>query len=214
MSHAPGALFVTTIPSSDLQKTSTALPIRTLRGRCHSKTCGATIADPETQVLLQLKGECDGTHAGQFSSFELTRLQIALDLLTRQAREKDCNWGMLGWIPNIQKDKSQGRRSFVDSGQADSTRFCAQLSHDEGSIGVNGNTHPSQDLHAVISHVPKGLVELQKTGFKWDLMHKGKLHKDVTMIPRLSGLRGGHQGSRLCLWQMRQSQQTCQAALP
>jgi len=55
----------------------------------------------------------------------------------------------------------------VDSGHADSTRFCAQLSHDEGLVGVNGNIHPSQDLHAMISHVLKGLVLLQKTGFKW-----------------------------------------------
>ena len=158
-------------------------------GRCHSETYDALITDPSTQVLLQLQGACDGTHLGQFSSFELTRMQIALGLLTRQAREKDYNWGTLGWIPNIPKDKSQGRRAFVDSGHADSTRFRAQLSHDEGLIGVDGDIHPSQDLHAMISHVLKGLVQLQKTGFKWDLMYKGKLHKDVTMIPCVAFLR-------------------------
>jgi len=49
--------------------------------------------------------------------------------------------------------------------------------------------HPSQDLHAMISHVLKGLVQLQKTGFKWDLMYKGKLYKDVTMIPYVAFLR-------------------------
>ena len=158
-------------------------------GRCHSETYDALITDPSTQVLLQLQGACDGTHLGQFSSFELTRMQIALGLLTRQAREKDYNWGTLGWIPNIPKDKSQGRRAFVDSGHADSTRFRAQLSHDEGLIGVDGDIHPSQDLHAMISHVLKGLVQLQKTGFKWDLMYKGKLYKDVTMIPYVAFLR-------------------------
>jgi len=77
----------------------------------------------------------------------------------------------------------------VNSGHADSTRFCAQLSHDEGLIGVYSNIHPSQDLHAMISHVLKGLVQLQKTGFKWDLMYKGKLYKDVTMIPYVAFLR-------------------------
>jgi len=54
-------------------------------GRCHSETYDALISDPSTQVLLQLQGACDGTHLGQFSSFELTRMQIALGLLTQQA---------------------------------------------------------------------------------------------------------------------------------
>jgi len=93
-------------------------------------------------------------------------MQIALGLLTRQAREKDCNWGTLCWIPNIPKDKSQGRRAFVDPSHADSTCFRAQLSHDEGLIGVDGNVHLSHDLHAMLHHVLKGLVELQKTSFK------------------------------------------------
>jgi len=56
-------------------------------GRHHSETCDAPIANPSTQVLLQVQGACDGTHLGQFSSFELTSVQIALGLLTRQARE-------------------------------------------------------------------------------------------------------------------------------
>ena len=122
--------------------------------------------------------------------------------------------GTLGWIPNIPKDKSQGRRSFVDSRHADSACFCAQLSHDKGPIGIEGNMHPSQDLCAVICHVPKGLVQLQKTGFEWDSMHNGKLCKDVTMIPHVFFFEGRHQGMRPFLRQMHQSQQPCQAALP
>jgi len=38
-------------------------------GGCHSETCDALIADPSTQVLLQLQGAHDGTQLGQFSSF-------------------------------------------------------------------------------------------------------------------------------------------------
>jgi len=59
----------------------------------------------------------------------------------------------------------------------------------EGLIGVDGNTHLSQDLHAVLHHVLKGLMELQKTSFKWDLIHKGKLCKDIAMTPHVSYLR-------------------------
>ena len=77
----------------------------------------------------------------------------------------------------------------MESGHADSTRYSAQLAHDEGLIGVEGDIHPAQDLHAMISHVLKGLVELQKTGFKWDLMYNGKLYKDITFKPFLGFLR-------------------------
>jgi len=110
-------------------------------------------------------------------------VQIALGCLSREAREKDHNWGTLGWIPNIPKDKSQGRRSFVESGHADLTRLRAELTHDEGLIGVAGSAHPAQDPHVMISFVLKGLVQLQKTGFSWDLMYNGRLHKGVKMIP-------------------------------
>jgi len=77
----------------------------------------------------------------------------------------------------------------VESGHANSTRLRAQLAHDEGPIGVAGNVHPTQDLHVVISFVPKGLVQLQKTGFTWDLMCNGTLHKGVKMTPVVSFLR-------------------------
>ena len=159
-------------------------------GKCFGDTHDELIADPLTQVLCSFNFAADGTHLGQFSSFELTRFQIALGFLSREARGKEQNWGTLGWIPNIPKDKSQGRRSFVDSGHADATRFRAQITHDEGLIGVAGApVHKAQDLHAMISYVLKGFKELQKTGFKWDLMYNGKLYKDVTMIPFVSFLR-------------------------
>jgi len=158
-------------------------------GKCYGETYDELITDPTTQALCEFQTAADGTHLGQFSCYELTQMQIALGCLSREAREKDCNWGTLGWIPNIPKNKSQGRRSFVESGHADSTRLRAQLIHDEGLIGVAGSVHPAQDLHVMISFVLKGLVQLQKTGFTWDLMHNGRLYKGVKMIPFVSFLR-------------------------
>ena len=43
-------------------------------GRCHRETYDALIADRKTQVLRQRQGAADGTHLGQFSCFELTRV--------------------------------------------------------------------------------------------------------------------------------------------
>ena len=131
----------------------------------------------------------DGTHLGQFSCFELTKFQIALGILTQQAREKEHNCGTLGWIPNIPKDKSHGRQAFVESDHADSTHFKAQLAHDEGLIGVDGQIHPSQDLHHMLAYVLKGLVQLQKTGFFWDLSYNGTLYKDVLLRSSVTFLR-------------------------
>jgi len=53
----------------------------------------------------------------------------------------------------------------VDSGHASSTHFCAQLTHDKDLIGVEENVHPSQDLHVIISYVPKDLKESQQMRF-------------------------------------------------
>lgn len=131
----------------------------------------------------------DGTALGQFSSFELTRFQIALGILTREAREKEYNWGTLGWIPNIPSDKSHGRRAFVDSGHADASRYGAELDHDEGLIGAQRDIHKAQDLHFMLNFVLKGLKELQQTGFKWDLYYNGKLYKDVLFRPFVAFMR-------------------------
>jgi len=158
-------------------------------GKCFSETHDALIDDPTTEVLMSLTMAADGTHVGQFSSFELTKFEVALGILSREAREKEYNWGTLGWIPNIPKDKSHGRRAFVDSGHADSTRYRAQLMRDEGVIGVDGEIHPSQDLHTMMGFVLKGLVQLQKTGFKWDLFYNGKLYKGVTFEPFVAFMR-------------------------
>ena len=158
-------------------------------GRCYSETYDALIEDPEREILLPLVVASDGTALGQFSCFELTRFQIALGILTREAREKEYNWGTLGWIPNIPSDKSHGKRAFVDSGHADSTRYSAQLDHDEGLIGVQADIHKTQDLHHMLSFVLKGLKELQKTGFLWDLYYNGKLYKDVLFRPFVAFMR-------------------------
>jgi len=157
-------------------------------GKCYSETYDELIADPTTHVLCEFQIAANGTHLGQFSWYELTRMQIAFGCLSREAREKNYNWGTLGWIANIPKDKAQGKRSFVESGHADSTHLRAQLTHDEGLIGVAGSVHPAQGLHVVISFVLKGFVQLQRTGFTWDLMHNGRLHKDVKMTPFVSFL--------------------------
>jgi len=87
-------------------------------GKCYGETYNELITDPTTQVLCEFQIAADGTHLGQFSCYELMRMQFVLGCLSREAREKDYNWGTLGWIPNIPKDKSQGRRSFVESGHA------------------------------------------------------------------------------------------------
>ena len=86
----------------------------------------------------------DGTHQGQFSSFELAQLPIALGFSSPGARDKDCNWGTSGWIPNVPKDKSQGKRFFVDSGHTDSTRFLPNLSVVKAQLGFKEAHTPNK----------------------------------------------------------------------
>jgi len=37
----------------------------------------------------------------------------------------------------------------------------------------------AQDLHAVLDHMPAGLIKLQKEGLTWDLIYNGRTFNDV-----------------------------------
>jgi hypothetical protein len=158
-------------------------------GKCYSATYDQLIKDPNTEILLPFIAYMDGSAMCNWTQVELTRFQIALGIVSREERKHEHNWGTLGWIPNIPKDKSQGRRAFVDSGHAESMRHAAKLDHDEGLMGNIGRIHRSQDLHTMISFVLQGFTRLTKTGFKWDLFYNGRLYKNITFRPFVAFIR-------------------------
>ena len=90
-------------------------------------------------------------------------------------------WGTLGYIPAYSKHLSRGQRLFVESHHMDSV--VAFPLADQTAGGNPIKTIPkAQDLHCMLQKVFASYIKLQKTGFKWDLSYKNKLHKDVEFV--------------------------------
>jgi len=137
-------------------------------------------------VPLALVLEIDGTVTGQFDNCPITAMKLTLGIFTRKCREKDDAWTILGFVPKIHADASTGDRMFVESGHMAATETAAAMLQGEGVV-ENANISNMQDYHNILEVVLDGLVKLQqKGGFLWDLRYKGKVYKDVHMMPYVS----------------------------
>ena len=153
-------------------------------GKAFCETYQKLITRPQQQVLLPTPFYIDGTVTGQFTALEISAVQISLGIFKRKARDRPYFWRTLGYIPHIEREKSGGKRMMVDSEHMDSAWAAQKLATTEGELLEGaGKVHPAQDFHTVLQDILESYVELQKTGFKWDLMHNGKLCKGVEFIP-------------------------------
>jgi hypothetical protein len=151
-------------------------------GRAYIRTYKELITKPGKQVLLPTPLYIDGAVTGQFADLPITAVKISLGILTRVARDNPKMWRILGFIPPNSKDKSRGRRLFIESGHLDATRAVREARENEGKTTKN-DAHPAQDFHAMLDFILASYVKLQESGFVWDLFYNGKLYKDIEFIP-------------------------------
>ena len=161
-------------------------------GDAYLKTFEAMIEE-EGEVLLPVPFYIDGAVTGQFSDLPLTPVKIALGIHKRETRDKDYAWRELGWIPQIRKQKARGRKIFKESGhlearnmklgdgEGENTEDVDPEAKDERKAGDEDeeNEVPAQDFHTMLRVILESFVELQRTGFVWDLVYKGKLYKNI-----------------------------------
>jgi hypothetical protein len=57
-----------------------------------------------------------------------------------------------------------------------------QDADEEDNESEDGAVH-AQDFHTMLSTILESFVELQRTGFIWDLVYKGKLYKGIEFVP-------------------------------
>lgn len=150
-------------------------------GKAYIETYKKLITKPN-QVLLPVIIYIDGAVTGQFSDLPITAVKISLGIFTRKARDKPHFWGTLGYIPPVSKDKSRGLRLFIESGHVDATRAVHEAGENEGVLDGN-EAVKAQDFHAMLDKILASFVELQKTGFIWDLFYNNQLYKGIEFIP-------------------------------
>ena len=151
-------------------------------GKAYLETYNKLITKPGKQVLLPTPLYVDGAVTGQFSDLPIAAVKIALGIFSRKARDNPHFWGTLGCMPPISKDKSRGLRLFIDSGHLDATRAVHEAEVNEGLLDGK-EAHKAQDFHSMLAKVLESYINLQSTGFIWDLFYKGKLYKDIEFIP-------------------------------
>jgi hypothetical protein len=149
-------------------------------GLAYKKAYDKFITKPR-QVLLPIIMYIDGAVTGQFSNLPITALKIALGIHTRKYRDKSHAWRSLGFVAQVSKAASRGKRLYRDSGHVDAPNY--DLDDEEGLDDATNEVCKAQDYHTMLEIILLSFVDLQTNGFLWDLRYRGKTYKDVEFVP-------------------------------
>ena len=159
-------------------------------GQAYLRSHEKMITKPN-QVLLACPMYIDGATTGQFTDLPITPLKLSLGIHKRETRDKPFAWKPLGYVPVVRKDPARGKRILKETGHLESQDVVVldgegAANDDEDEInseeeGLDG-TCKAQDFHTVLSVILESFVELQRTGFVWDLVYKGKEYKGIEFV--------------------------------
>lgn len=137
------------------------------------------------QVLLPIIMYIDGAVTGQFSNLPITALKVALGIHTRKYRDQSHAWRSLGFVAQVSKAASRGKRLYLDSGHVDAHNM--DLDDEEGRLAEDDPDDPTickaQDYHTMLDQILLSFLDFQANGFIWDLRYRGKTYKDVEFVP-------------------------------
>jgi hypothetical protein len=123
----------------------------------------------------------DGAVTGQFNGLPVTALKMSLSCFTREARKKEYTWVTLGYVPKIRQQESRGKNIFKESNHMEAEDIDMfpgeginlpgeeELQADEDDFDI-----AAQDFHTILSVILESWVELERTGFFWDLFYRNK----------------------------------------
>ena len=167
-------------------------------GLAYKATYEKLITWPGRQVLLPIIFYIDGAATGQFADLPVTALKFTLGIFNRKAREKPHLWRTLGYIPPVSKHTSQGKRHFRESGHVDAPLAHPELLDGEGELPLT-DVSVAQDLHTMLAKIMEEFVEIQESGFDWDLMYKGTLYQGIEFVLFVPFIKADtEEADRLC----------------
>ena len=86
-------------------------------------------------------------------------------------------------IAKASKEKGRARKLFKESHHLDAEFLSDSNSEDKNNDDEDDDfLEKEQDYHAMLSVFLEDLVQLQATGFIWDLKYRGKVYKDVEFV--------------------------------
>ena len=130
----------------------------------------------------------DAAVTGQFADLPVLILKMSLSIFSRQARHKEYCWANLAYLPHVKVAESRGRKMMKESNHLEAANI--NVLPGEGGIPVTDQVEetpdddeprpiPHQDFHKMIDVALESYVELQKTGFIWDLRYKKKTYEGI-----------------------------------
>jgi len=167
------------------------------------------VTEPNQQVC-PIIGYIDGAVTGQFVDLPITAFKITLGIFKREVRDREHAWRIIGYVPQVRKEQSRGKQMFKESKHMESQDVVVMQgegeqagvdSEDEASADEDdeGTAVKAQDFHTTLSFLLKSLVELQRTGFIWDLVHKKRLCKNIHFLPFVAFIKcDTEEGDMLC----------------
>lgn len=148
-------------------------------GQAYIDTHEALIGEEDNKQLLPIVLYIDGTAVSQFRNLEVISVRFSLGIFTKKARRLDHCWRSLGYV--VQNSSPEGKSAKVFQ----ETEHLAVQDDDSVDSGCSFKTteglgeHTTQDFHAQLDVILEGLVELQETGFIWDLRYKNRTYYDL-----------------------------------
>ena len=144
------------------------------------------------QCLLAVPIYIDGANTGQFNDLPVTAVKISLGIHKRETRDRDYAWRELGFVPVVRKDPARGKKIFLETGHLESQDVIVLEGEGDATLPKEEDYEQqddeeedavkAQDFHTMLSVILESFVELQRTGFIWDLVYKGKLYRGVEFV--------------------------------
>ena len=143
------------------------------------------------QALLPTPLYIDGAVTGQFAELPITALKITLGIFTREARDREHAWRIVGYVPQVRKQQGRGKKLFTESKHLESLDVMvlagegeqAEQDSESSEEEDDGLAVKAQDFHTILSAILESYVKLQCTGFIWDLVYKRKAYKGIHFLP-------------------------------
>ena len=160
------------------------------------------------QNILPMPLYIDGAVTGQFSDLPITALKITLGIFTREARDREDTWRILGYVPQVRKEQGRGKKLFQESKHLESTDVMvmagegeeAEQDSDSSDTEDEGTAVKAQDFHTILDYLLKSyVVDLQDDGIIWDLVFKRRLWKHIHWLPFVPFIKcDTEEGDLLC----------------
>lgn len=148
------------------------------------------------QIVLPICMYLDGANTGFMKNMPITALKMTLGIFTRQYRDLDQAWRVLGHVHSVSKNQAKAKKAFKLSKHID-----AGLDVDEDDLyehPAKDPSGPSKDLHKMLDVILESYRDVQEKGFMWSLRYRGKTY-EVEFIPFVIFMKCDTQeGDQLC----------------